>query len=358
VNSLEQEIIYRFSRDHEWVDPTLEELPVGISDYAQDAMGDMVFVDLPRVGNEVETGSSFTELESTKSVSDIHAPVSGTIVSVNHRLVDSPELINEDPYGDGWIAKIRPRDRTEISNLDTVLGYKFDTLGQTEHHFYLDQDRQLRYRPTIETDQALVDVDSPRSESLLIGGLIDVRGFEGQDVYDEFEELINTPGVQESVIQSFLEQHPQILTGVDFAAAVPQVVLRSADETVLRPDFILRPYAGRSQRGAIVELKRPDQLLVKARSRHGSLYSNVNDAIDQLRSYQEFFDDRENRETFNSLYKFGILEPHLMLVIGRSQDEIATDSDTRRLARLSPIQVATYDDLLSRYGRLVELRRK
>ena len=83
---------------------------IGITDYAQDALGDVVFVDLPNIGGVVSSGQSITEVESTKSVSDIYAPIPGTIIEVNHDLVESPELLNEDPYGDGWICKIQLPD--------------------------------------------------------------------------------------------------------------------------------------------------------------------------------------------------------------------------------------------------------
>ncbi|MCY3851856.1 MAG: glycine cleavage system protein GcvH [Acidimicrobiaceae bacterium] len=95
-----------YSKDHEWVSIEGDSARVGITDYAQDALGDVVYVDLPRVGDQVEAGSSFSEVESTKSVSELYAPVSGTITAVNDDLADAPERINEDPYGEGWIIVI------------------------------------------------------------------------------------------------------------------------------------------------------------------------------------------------------------------------------------------------------------
>ena len=99
-----------YSSDHEWVRIESGEAVIGITDYAQDALGDVVFVDLPDIGGVVSSGQSITEVESTKSVSDIYAPIPGTIIEVNHDLVESPELLNEDPYGDGWICKIQLPD--------------------------------------------------------------------------------------------------------------------------------------------------------------------------------------------------------------------------------------------------------
>lgn len=96
----------RYSSDHEWVRVDSGRATIGITDYAQDALGDIVFLDLPDVGTEVRKDDSFSEVESTKSVSDVYAPVTGTIVEVNVRLADEPELMNSDPYGEGWICVI------------------------------------------------------------------------------------------------------------------------------------------------------------------------------------------------------------------------------------------------------------
>ena len=96
----------RYSTDHEWARVDATRIRVGITDYAQDALGDVVFVDLPKVGMAVDAGSAIGEVESTKSVSEIFAPVAGTIVAVNEALADSPEQMNADPYGEGWICEI------------------------------------------------------------------------------------------------------------------------------------------------------------------------------------------------------------------------------------------------------------
>ncbi len=114
----------RYSTDHEWVRTDGELVRIGITDYAQDALGDVVFVELPEVGTQVAANASFSEIESTKSVSDIFAPVSGEIVEVNSALDDTPELVNEDPYGEGWICAIRPSDPSEIDGLMDAAGYE------------------------------------------------------------------------------------------------------------------------------------------------------------------------------------------------------------------------------------------
>lgn len=116
----------RYTEDHEWV--LLESADsvrarVGITDYAQDALGDVVFVQLPERGASVAAQESFSEVESTKSVSDVYAPVNGTVTEVNADLVDAPQRINEDPYGAGWICVIEMSDRTEYDNLLDAQSY-------------------------------------------------------------------------------------------------------------------------------------------------------------------------------------------------------------------------------------------
>jgi glycine cleavage system H protein len=107
----------RYSSDHEWLSRDGSRARVGITDYAQDALGDVVFVQLPNVGDAVAAGDTFGEVESTKSVSDIYAPVSGTIVAVNDALTDAPQLVNEDPYGEGWICEIEVSDESQFDEL-------------------------------------------------------------------------------------------------------------------------------------------------------------------------------------------------------------------------------------------------
>ena len=96
----------RYTENHEWVAVDDGKARVGITDYAQDALGDVVFVDLPEVGTEVAGGEAFAEIESTKSVADVYAPISGTVVASNDVLADAPETINSDPYGEAWFVVI------------------------------------------------------------------------------------------------------------------------------------------------------------------------------------------------------------------------------------------------------------
>ena len=114
----------RYTTDHEWVRQEGDRVRVGITDYAQDALGDVVFVQVPTVGASVAAGGSFTEVESTKSVSDIYAPITGEVVEVNDELGDAPERLNEDPYGDGWICVISVGDTAELDGLMDAAAYR------------------------------------------------------------------------------------------------------------------------------------------------------------------------------------------------------------------------------------------
>jgi glycine cleavage system H protein len=109
----------RYSGDHEWarLDPDRNVVRVGITDYAQDALGDVVFVELPAVGDAVDEGAPVGEVESTKSVSEVYAPVPGTVVAVNTDLVEVPQLLNDEPYGEGWICELE----VDPASLDSLL---------------------------------------------------------------------------------------------------------------------------------------------------------------------------------------------------------------------------------------------
>jgi glycine cleavage system H protein len=119
----------RYSTDHEWARSQGDRIRVGITDYAQDALGDVVFVDPPVEGATVEAGGLLGEVESTKSVSEIYAPVAGQVVAVNTALVDAPEAVNADPYGDGWICEIVPADPSSLETLLDASGYRQLTDG-------------------------------------------------------------------------------------------------------------------------------------------------------------------------------------------------------------------------------------
>jgi glycine cleavage system H protein len=119
-----------YTKDHEWVRIDDARLRIGITDYAQDALGDIVFVDLPVVGRKVSAGESFSEVESTKSVSDIYAPVAGTVAEVNTDLGDAPQQMNEDPYGDGWLCVIEPEEPLDPASLLDAAAYRTLTEGE------------------------------------------------------------------------------------------------------------------------------------------------------------------------------------------------------------------------------------
>jgi glycine cleavage system H protein len=114
----------RYSTDHEWVRVDGDIVTIGITEYAQDALGDVVFVELPEAGASVTAGATFSEVESTKSVSDIYAPVTGAISAVNETLESAPELLNSDPYGDGWICRIQMTDPSELDGLMDADAYR------------------------------------------------------------------------------------------------------------------------------------------------------------------------------------------------------------------------------------------
>jgi glycine cleavage system H protein len=114
----------QYSTDHEWVRVDGNRARIGITDYAQDALGDVVYVQVPESGAAVASGAGISEVESTKSVSDIYAPVAGTIVEVNADLDERPELVNSDPYGDGWICVIEVSDTAALGDLLDADGYR------------------------------------------------------------------------------------------------------------------------------------------------------------------------------------------------------------------------------------------
>jgi glycine cleavage system H protein len=120
--SVPDDLVY--SSDHEWARVEDGLVRIGITDYAQDALGDVVFVQVPTIGVEVKAGDRISEVESTKSVSDIYAPITGTIVEVNTDLAEEPQRVNDDPYGDGWLCVLRPADVAELDSLLDAAAYQ------------------------------------------------------------------------------------------------------------------------------------------------------------------------------------------------------------------------------------------
>ena len=124
----------RYAKSHEYVHPEAEGdvVVIGITDYAQKELGDVVFVELPQVGTQLEAGDALGSIESVKAVSELFAPVSGEVVEINETLADKPELVNTDPYGDGWMIRIRISDPTELDDL--MDAEEYEEYCETESH--------------------------------------------------------------------------------------------------------------------------------------------------------------------------------------------------------------------------------
>lgn len=118
----------RYLETHEWARDEGETARIGITDFAQDELGDIVFVELPAVGETIERGTEFGVIESIKAVSDLYAPLSGEVVAVNDELVHAPEFVNEDPFGDGWMLEIEPADESEFDELLSPSAYEDQTV--------------------------------------------------------------------------------------------------------------------------------------------------------------------------------------------------------------------------------------
>lgn len=117
IHELELPDDLKYSESHEWVRTDGETARIGISDYAQNQLGDIVFVELPEIGVALEKGREFGTVESVKAVAEVYAPIGGKVVAVNDELVDAPELVNNDPYGRGWMIEVSQEDKTEAESL-------------------------------------------------------------------------------------------------------------------------------------------------------------------------------------------------------------------------------------------------
>ncbi|WP_133128561.1 glycine cleavage system protein GcvH [Legionella nagasakiensis] len=122
MNDIPKEL--RFTKTHEWIRKDKEELTLGITEHAQQLLGDLVFVELPEVGNTVCAGDEIGVVESVKAASDFYAPIGGVIIAVNHKVSEDPALVNKDPYGEGWLVKIRANNPNEIKELLDAEQYK------------------------------------------------------------------------------------------------------------------------------------------------------------------------------------------------------------------------------------------
>jgi glycine cleavage system H protein len=114
----------QYTKDHEWIRLGGDEGHVGISDFAQHSLGDVVFVDLPKVGDRFDAGDPFGSVESVKSVNELFIPVTGEVLEINEKLADAPELVNSDPYGEGWMIKIKVLDQTDVDSLLSASEYE------------------------------------------------------------------------------------------------------------------------------------------------------------------------------------------------------------------------------------------
>lgn len=123
---------YRYTKDHEWIRLQGSVGTIGITDYAQHELGDVVFVEMPKVGAQMKAGESFGTVESVKAVSEIFSPVSGEVTEINSLLVDAPETINKDPHGAAWLVKLRVADPKEVSGLMDAVAYEAYVAGQAK----------------------------------------------------------------------------------------------------------------------------------------------------------------------------------------------------------------------------------
>ena len=113
-----------YTKEHEWADFKENEVTIGITDYAQGQLGEIIFIEFPEVGQELNAGDTFGEVEAVKTVSELYVPVSGTIIEINEKLEDSADLVNTDPYGDGWLIKIKPTNVNEKDHLMNFSSYE------------------------------------------------------------------------------------------------------------------------------------------------------------------------------------------------------------------------------------------
>jgi glycine cleavage system H protein len=123
---------YRYTKEHEWVSVAGDVATIGITSHAQDQLGDVVFVELPAVNAKLHAGQTFGTVESVKAVSDIYSPISGDVVEINEALIDTPEKINEDPHGDGWLVKAKMANKAELDALMSAEDYQQYVAAETE----------------------------------------------------------------------------------------------------------------------------------------------------------------------------------------------------------------------------------
>jgi glycine cleavage system H protein len=121
-----------YTEEHEWIQIEEDSATIGITDYAQQELGDVVYVELPEQGASLEVGQTFGSVESVKAVSEIYAPLSGTVSEINEKLEDAPETVNEDPYGDGWMIRLETEESSEVGELMSAADYRSYLQEETE----------------------------------------------------------------------------------------------------------------------------------------------------------------------------------------------------------------------------------
>lgn len=345
---------YYFSKEHQWVTRKTAEARIGISDYAQEQMGDFVFVELPSPGRRFKQGECFGTMEAVKAVADLYCPISCEVVAVNSELDLDPSLLNQDSYGRGWMIQVQPTNLEEYESLYNYVTYKAEILQEIVHILYLDEANQLHYIPAVRGEDGKIVVGTGAFSEVITSAIISATRLKRLEVVDEFEELINKPGLRELELQDFFERHPEFLLGSDYEKLFPQVVLKREGEDELRPDFILQPVAGVSYEANIVELKLPTQRIVKPTPRREGMYAKLYEAVMQLRMYARFFREEENREFIRKTLGFTAYQPRLTLIVGRTL-EIADEAvRSEILNSIKPVELVTYEDLIAKYRRLVE----
>jgi CspA family cold shock protein len=255
----------------------------------------------------------------------------------------TPEPAERGPHAIGIIT-VRPREAAAAAEPDPE--------GQIEQFaLLLNEDGTISFLPFAEAGVEAVSSSSPEFRAVLLSAL---RRFRQSALADEFEELLNRRHLREQDIQEFLATHQEFLLGIEYERAIPQLMLPLNDGAWLKPDFVLKPLVGVSWDAQIVELKLPNQPLLKSRPVHREgLYSPINDAVRQLRTYGRYFDDERKRTQVEAALGFRIERPKLALVVGRRQALPPQEQLSGIAADISPVDLLTYDDLIARYRQML-----
>ncbi|MGA2650944.1 MAG: glycine cleavage system protein GcvH [Terracidiphilus sp.] len=348
---------YLFTRGHEWLSPRGRTGLVGISDYAQEALGDIVFVIVPSAGQIIQSGKCLGTVESIKAVSDVDAPVTCRVISSNQELRLKPATVNSDPYRGGWFAEIEILDPDECRKLMNVFSYRADYLQEVEHILFLDEENRIHYLRAIRGDDGKIIVHTDSFREVLSQSYIRLPWSSAKAVIEEFEELINRPKIKEQALQEFFERFPEFLLGGEHETAHPHVRLKPQvmigdEEQDLIPDFILKPIAGMTHEPSIVELKLPTVPIIKSTPRRERLYDSVAEAVAQLKTYARYFEQTENREYVRKVLGFTAYRPRLVLVVGKTISVGDEKLKADILSRSEGVEIRTYQDILYRYKKL------